>query len=269
MVSGKISIIIPCFNDGAFLREALDSVTRVRCETLREVVIVNDGSTDPNTIEELRTAAEQGFTVIHQSNRGLGAARNTAVRHSSGEFILALDSDNKITSAYLEHAPKIFGTYPDAGVVYGDAEYFGEKSGPWNVEEFDVTRLVQGNFIDACATFRRATWESVGGYDERMPVMGYEDWDFWLRVANRGWRFKHLPKVAFHYRVRNASMISNTNKHVETLLAYIFAKPENQVLNALREQTLRLNLIERSRDYRVGKRVVTPLRRLSNLVRKT
>ena len=72
---------------------------------------------------------------------------------------------------------------PDIGVVYTDAEYFGEKNGRWHVPEFDLLSLVRMNFIDACALYRKKLWEELGGYDEHAVCVGLKDWDFWLRVA--------------------------------------------------------------------------------------
>jgi GT2 family glycosyltransferase len=69
--------------------------------------------------------------------------------------------------------------------------------------------MVQQNFIDACAMFRREVWEQVGGYDE--GLRGFEDWEFWLHAGHRGWRFAHLPEAKFEYRVRPESLLSHCN----------------------------------------------------------
>ena len=92
--------------------------------------------------------------------------------------------------------------------------------------EFDVFSLIKGNFIDACALYRKKLWEEVGGYDEQMPWMGFEDCDFWLRVASRGGTFVHLPNIGFDYRVQTNSMVAKANQHAAELRAYIFNKPE-------------------------------------------
>ena len=89
-----------------------------------------------------------------------------------------------------------------------------------------LPRLLISNYIDACAIVRRSAWADLGGYDAHMPIMGFEDWDFWLRMVNGGWKLHYLPELSFHYRVREGSMISDTNTHWETLKDYIFSKPE-------------------------------------------
>ena len=81
---GKISIVIPCYNHGAMLLEALASIDRVRSEGICEIIIVNDGSTNEQTIQILRDLPASKYKVINQVNRGLGAARNTGVAAAVG-----------------------------------------------------------------------------------------------------------------------------------------------------------------------------------------
>src|SRR5438045_7518565 len=91
---GKVSIIIPCYNHGAMLREVLASVEEVRNENLLEVIIVDDGSSDAETVRILKEVAEAGYSVVSQPNCRVSAARNTGIRLAKGEFILPWDSDN-------------------------------------------------------------------------------------------------------------------------------------------------------------------------------
>ena len=98
---GKISIIIPCYNHGVMLREALASVEKARHPNLFEVIIVDDGSSEPETIRILQEVGEAGYQVVRQPNRGVGVARNAGVRLANGEFILPLDSDNRLRDVYL------------------------------------------------------------------------------------------------------------------------------------------------------------------------
>ena len=224
--SRKVSIVIPCFNQGEWLLEAIESIKVSHCSSILEIIIVNDGSDQPNTLEVLRSLNPAEFVLVHQDNRGLAAARNRGIEIAVGEFVLPLDADNAVNSAYFTSGVSRLSEDSGLGVVYGNAKYFGERSGDWIVRDFSLKDLVRGNYIDACALFRKSAWYSVGGYDEGMPFMGWEDWDFWLRLANKGWRFKHLNEFAFKYRVRANSMISTTNKHSKELQDYIFSKNE-------------------------------------------
>ncbi len=288
VAEGKVSIVIPCFNHGAMLREALASLEEVRNENLLEVIIVDDGSSDAETIRILKEVAEAGYNVVSQPNGGLGAARNAGIRIAKGEFILPLDSDNRLRRVYLEQGVSLLKENPSLGVIYADAEYFGEKTGRWQVQEFDLLSLIRMNFIDACALYRKALWEGVGGYDEQMPWMGLEDWDFWLRVACHGGSFFHLPAVGFDYRVRSDSEIVKTigfdarvareavnlveaSPRLAKLIDYIFNKPEMSFYKWAREtdeevQLLRgLREIEASYSYRLCRTVLAPARLLRRL----
>jgi glycosyltransferase involved in cell wall biosynthesis len=273
------------------LREALASVEKVRNENLIEVIIVDDGSSEAETIRILKEVAEGGDCVVSQPNRGLGAARNAGIRLAKGDFILPLDSDNRIRYAYLNEAASLLKDNPSLDVIYADAEYFGERSGRWQIPEFDLLSLVRTNFIDACALYRKRLWEKVGGYDEHMPSMGWEDWDFWLRVAAHGGTFFHLPKIGFDYRVRSDSMIVKTigfdyrmqgdrsnvvriSPRLDEVVNYIFGKPELTCYKLLRHtdeevQELRggIRTILNSPSYRLGRGLLAPARLLRKLWR--
>jgi glycosyltransferase involved in cell wall biosynthesis len=269
---GKVSIVIPCYNHGAMLPEALASIARVGNDNLLEVIIVNDGSTDPQTLDLFAGLDRSKYTVIHQPNSGLGAARNAGIRAAHGEFILPLDSDNRIRSPYLTEGVVRLDQDSKLGVVYGHAQYFGEKNGTVLTPAFDIALLSVMNFIDACALFRKAAWESVRGYDENMPHMGWEDWDFWLRLAIHGWEFARLDETAFDYRVSAGSMINDTNKHAAELLEYILGKPEHRLLRLLREKQIALQAtatelaaLKSSMDYQLGRQLLKPARSLKNI----
>ena len=290
IAEGKVSIVIPCYNHGAMLREALASVEQVRNANVLEVIVIDDGSSEAETTRILNEVAEAGYRVVSQPNRGVGAARNIGVRLAKGEFILPLDSDNRLRDVYLNEGVSLLKNNPSVGVIYTDAEYFGEKTGRWHVPEFNLLSLIRENFIDACALYRKKLWEEIGRYDEHMPWMGFEDWDFWLRVAAYGGSFAHLPQVGFDYCVRKDSMIvqtigfdsrrrrdSNvviTSSHVAELIKYIFGKPEMACYRLVRETdeevqnlSARIQAMERSRAYRLGRGLLAPARLLRKLWR--
>jgi glycosyltransferase involved in cell wall biosynthesis len=259
---GKVSIVIPCYNHGLYLPETLQSVEKVRDRRIAEVIVVNDGSTDETTCKIIQDLDASKFKVVHQPNQGLSSARNTGIAIAKGEFILPLDSDNLIRRAYFDQGVRLLIDNPDLGVIHGDAEYFGDSSGRWKVTEFDWRAFVIRNSIDACALFRKCVWEEAGGYDEKMRL-GWEDWEFWMRVAMRGWSFFHLDEIAFDYRVRQDSMVKETVQYGSEIVEYIFNKPEYTILKALRDRAMeveRLLHFETSWDYKVGSSIVMPFR---------
>ena len=162
IAEGKISIVVPCFNQGAMLREALASIEQVRNANVLEVIVVDDGSSEGETTTILSQLEEADYCVVAQPNSGLGAARNAGIRLAKGEFILPLDSDNRVRDVYLNEGVSLLRENPAVGVVYADAEYFGNRNGRWQIPEFDLLSLIRMNFIDACALYRKSLWEKLG-----------------------------------------------------------------------------------------------------------
>jgi glycosyltransferase involved in cell wall biosynthesis len=255
------------------LREALASVEQMRNANVLEVIVVDDGSSETETMTILRQLEEAGYCVVSQPNRGLSAARNAGIRLAKGEYILPLDSDNRLRDVYLSEGVFLLKNNPSIGVIYADAEYFGERNGPWHLPEFDLLSLTRANFIDACALYRKSLWEEVGGYDEQM-LMGLEDWDFWLRVAFHGGSFVHLPQIGFDYRVREDSLAQKMLPHIAEITDYVFAKPEMTCYKLIRGtdeevQQLRAGIraMEDSPSYRLGHGLLAPARLLRKLWR--
>ncbi len=232
MALGEIalSVIIPCYNQGEYLLDAIASVEGC-FEANIELIIVNDGSTEPLTLEVLDYLQNQGYQIIHQPNQGLATARNVSIKVAQGEYILPLDADNKIKPDYISKGIEILDQFPTVGVVYGDVEFIGDRTGIWQVPEFDPTRLLQGNYIDACAVFRKTLWQDCGGYDSHIPdKLGFEDWDLWLSALEKGWEFYHISEVLFNYRVRANSMVTRCliPENQEKLIRYL--KKKHQLL---------------------------------------
>ena len=126
--SPKVSVIIPCYNQGQYLDEAVDSVINQTFKDF-EIIIINDGSTDQFTIKKLKNYTKPKCCVIHSDNQGPSIARNIAIKRSTGEYILPLDADDRIGPNYLEEAVKILDNHNKIGIVYCDAELFGDGNG--------------------------------------------------------------------------------------------------------------------------------------------
>lgn len=209
-----ISIVIPCYNHGAFLEETLESISKATNKYIPEIIIVNDGSTDALTLSVFERVEAKGYFVLHQENQGLAKARNNGIRIAKGKYILPLDSDNKVLAPYLNEAIDIIEK-KSVDVVYGNAKYIGEKIGTWKNHKLDRFKMLYVNHIDACAIFRKETWVKVGGYSEDMPYMGCEDWNFWLKCMAHNKELYFLNKVCFEYRVLSNSMIRSTSEDFE------------------------------------------------------
>lgn len=203
----KVSVVIPCYNLGAYLDEAVSSVLTQTFADF-EIIVVNDGSTDPDTCELLATYSRPKTRVIHTSNRGVSAARNRGVKEASGEYILPLDADDCIAERYLEQAVEILDRYPKVGIIYGDAEYFGIQSGLMPLPSYSPSCMLWTNSIFSAAFFRRTDWKKVGGYCLSMR-QGWEDWEFWLSLVELEVEVIRFPEVVLQYRTRTDSRDSS------------------------------------------------------------
>ena len=205
-----VSVIIPCYNQGAFLPEAVESVRAQTYENV-EIIIVNDGSDDDETARICSALEGPGIKVITTSNQGLAAARNKAIEEAGGTYILPLDADDKIAPNYISEAVSVLESDSQIGIVYCRARLFGAVEGDWHLPDYSLEEMLKDNIIFCTALFRRKDWESVGGYDPGM-VYGWEDYDFWLALIERGRQVHRLEGCHFFYRVAPESMVRSKEK---------------------------------------------------------
>lgn len=163
-----ISIIVPCYNQAKYLPETLDSVLAQTYEDW-ECIIVNDGSPD-NTEEVAKDYCDKDsrFKYAYKENGGLADARNFGIKASMGEYILPLDSDDKIAPTYIEKAIRYFELHTDTTLVYCKADRFDGKNEPWSLPEYNYENLLWGNSIFCSAIYRRADYDKTNGYNTNM-----------------------------------------------------------------------------------------------------
>lgn len=222
-----LSIIIPCYNSAEYLTDALNSINRYKHKEIFEVIIVNDGSTDAATLELLNKLEGYNYIILHQRNKGPAAARNAAIVIAKGEYLLFLDSDNKIKPKYIDEGIKILETKNDIGIVYANAIFFGETSSArFKSQKFTLPSILHGNYVDMCCLMRKKVWEKLGGFDENKVVIGHEDWEFWIRAGFSGVGFYFIDKFLFYYRVRASSLINKAlvPNNYEKFKEYIYKK---------------------------------------------
>lgn len=262
-----VTVVIPCFNHGKFIEAAIASVKQ-QPYTHVEIIVIDDGSTDANTIEVLQKISGE-VKVLHQPNSGPSVARNNAIRQSNGEYILALDSDNKIRPQYILKAVEILNTQPEVGVVYGDFQYYGSKTDVKQQLEFNIKQQLLYNLFDMCAVFRRKVFDDVGGFDEFMSKPGLEDWDFWISVWEKDWKFAHIPEVMFDYYVAETSRTFQVaNKNLAVLQEYVWKKHAITLAKQYELLYHENKNLPQSRYYRLGFRILNPFIQLLNILRK-
>lgn len=221
-----ISVIIPCFNKACYLAEALDSLLS-QTFTDWECIIINDGSTDDTESVALKyTQLDRRFNYFHQKNQGVSAARNKAIKKSSGEFILPLDADDTIDPTYIEKAMARFRAVPETKLVYCLTVQFGDAEGPYYFPKYSYKNLIWKNTFHNSCIYRLSDFNMTKGYNTEMRL-GYEDYDFWLSLIKPEDIVYCINEPLFHYRISNNSRNAEAFKHRESLLIQIYHNHED------------------------------------------
>ena len=188
-----------------------------------EIIVVDDGSTDPNTLRVLEDLEKQGgLLVLRQENQGPSVARNKGIEVAAGEYILCLDADDRLRESFLSLTEPIFDGDPGIGIAYGRAEYFGERSGRVALPPYKFPDVILDPCIFSTALFRKKDWEDAGGFDESRRD-GWEDFDFWLSLIGKGREVAFVDEVLFDYRQHHESRDRAFSEDRERLLdAFVF-----------------------------------------------
>lgn len=212
-----VSIIIPCYNQGIYLDECIESVKNQTYKNI-EIIIVNDGSNDSYTLEVLDRIKNQygDIKIINTKNFGLSAARNTGITNSTGYYILPLDGDDKIEKTYIQKCVDVFNSQKDVDIVYCIARFFGTKKGIFGLRDFSIKNMLNNNCVFCTAMYRRIDYNKTLGYSEKM-IYGFEDWEFWLQMIEKDKRFYRINEVLFYYRRKDVSMITKLSMQQEKI----------------------------------------------------
>ncbi len=196
----RVSLIIPHFNHGFDLREAVESARRQTWPET-EILVVDDGSTDPDSMACLDRLAQE-FPEVKRlktpRNSGRALARNWGVREATGQFLCFLDADDRLDPTFIEKAmlllwqkPQVSWVYPYLQDLDGDSEFQP------TLNPFNFFSLLSADSLPYCALIRSEHFVEVGGYDESLAGGESKDWDFWLRMGKRGFMGYCLPEPLF------------------------------------------------------------------------
>ena len=225
----RIDVIIPAFNVDRFLVQALESVIAQDFEDWR-IILVDDGSTDGTAEIASRYQAKLGqkMLVISQSNAGLPAARNAAIRASDSPLIGILDSDDMWLPCRISRSLTAFENRPEVGLSYGLIQRIDEESVPFYVFPGNLKHaegkiapaifMRQVEFPCPSVTIRRSCLDEVGMFDETMRAT--EDRDLWFRIALR-YDVAFIPEVIASYRTYATSMSADMNRMLQAQLKFI------------------------------------------------
>jgi glycosyltransferase involved in cell wall biosynthesis len=210
----RVAVVVPCFNDGGTLSETLASL---RNEEEHELVVVDDGSDDPATLETLSHLTDAGTTVVHRENGGLSAARMSGVEATGAPYVLPLDADDAVVPGALGALADALDAAPEAALAWGDIEVWGEIEAELAVaRSLDPWLLTYLNDVPVAALVRRGALEEAGGWS---MGSGYEDWDLWLALAERGYSGIHVSRPTLRYRRRSGRMLDDCTPEHATLYA--------------------------------------------------
>jgi glycosyltransferase involved in cell wall biosynthesis len=233
----SVSFVVPCYNHGRFVEEAVRSCLAQQDADVR-VVVVDDGSDDgttPKACDDVVALDPGRVVVVHQSNQGLSAARNRGAAEArqrgvawAGTYLAFLDADDFIEPTFVS---KLHAAMTSAGAggpgpgsvshAYCQERLVGLADMTWAVPEWDPLLMMVTNLHPVTALVRRDCFEDVGGFDESMRG-GYEDWDLWLKFIERGWRGVRVREPLFTWRRHSpTTMIVEAGQHHGRLFAHL------------------------------------------------
>ncbi|MGH8872201.1 MAG: glycosyltransferase [Acidimicrobiia bacterium] len=211
--SPEVTVVIPVHDDVRYLEETLASVYE-QTHPSWEIVVVDDGSTDPATIAYLDTLERPRLRLHRQGNTGLPGARNAGMKLARGRFLVPLDSDDELEPEFLSRMLAALLEAPQAGFAHCLARLHGDVEAVWIPRPFNPYWQLIENAVVGCVLMRTEAWESVGGYDETM-TSGNEDWEMWLRLTGAGWGQVRVEEPLFRYRKHGVSMSVTTESRFE------------------------------------------------------
>lgn len=258
-----VSVIVPCYNYAHYLGEALDSVL-AQTYSNWECIIINDGS--PDNTEEVALGyceKDRRFKYFYKENAGHSSARNYGIRHSSGNYILPLDADDKIDENYLKKAIEIIENREDVKLVTGQVQHFGDVNERFTMPVYTLRSYLVVNYISISSLFRRTDFEAANGFDETM--LGFEDWDLFIKILKNGGNVVELPFICLFYRKKSGSMFQNVLNdkvvafkdllHLYNNNVNVYAKYFDNPVYLIQENEKMKRVIkayQQSRTYRIG-----------------
>ena len=204
MSAPRVSIVVPCYNLGKYLAEAVDSVLG-QSFTDVEILIVDDGSTDPETQAILDGLSRPKTRVLRSENRGLPSAKNLGIKNTSGELLCMLDADDVLEPQMLARSVEALDAAPSMAFASHWLRAFGDEQWEWTPSSCELPALLDVNAVNGSAVVRRSAIEAIGGFDDAFRD-GCEDWDLWITMVERGFPGTIIPEFLFRYRRRTGSM---------------------------------------------------------------
>jgi glycosyltransferase involved in cell wall biosynthesis len=204
--SELLTVVIPYYNMGAYLADAIRSIKASDHPNIA-ILIVNDGSTDPESVRILRDLEkDQQIRQIHKSNEGLSLARNTGALQAQGDFLAFLDPDDTIEPSYYSKTIALLKKKENISFAGSWARYFGESNNTWPAFNPEPPYVLLHNCMNTSAmVYKKDHFLDAGLNDARM-IYGMEDYDSMISMLAKGYRGVAFPEVFWNYRIRKRSM---------------------------------------------------------------
>lgn len=200
MDAPRISVLIPCYDDGATVQE---TVTSIREDEPVEILLVDDGSRDSHTIAVLDALAASGAVqLIRQDNLGVAAALDAGTAAATAPYVFILNSDDLAEPHALAALADALDADPEADFAFGWIHFFGDVDFVARQPAWNPWILLHANRWAISSLYRRDALEAVGGVPEGTA---YEDWDLLLALAEQDRRGVLVPRVVLHYRQHGVS----------------------------------------------------------------
>jgi len=205
--SPKVSVICPCYNYKHYLKDCLDSLMGQTYKNI-EIIVVNDGGKDnPKEVTDLFPTVK----LIEKENGGLSSARNAGIREATGSLIVCLDSDDKLVPGAIEEQVRLMINDKTIAQI-GGMEFMDRHTVFIPTKPTGLERILRSNTIFCNAMFAKSQWEEVGGYDEsNIMRLGYEDWEFFIRLLANGCEVNSSDFIGLRYRVHEGQMTQATS----------------------------------------------------------
>lgn len=259
-----VSVVVPYYNRADTIGDTINSLGAQTYKDF-EIIIVDDGSTDPTSIKKLKDLKKSGVKAhfIYQDNQGVADVRNNGIAQAKGKYIICLDSDDALEPTFIEKATVVLETSPDTSLVTTHMETFGVVNDPYKHVPYDALQLNRNNMVVTAAEFKKDAWKAVGGYKSGL---GYEDWEYWMNLAENGFFGKSIPEPLFVYRMsmqsryvnekelhwKNVKNLHNIHPSYKKNVKRILAQ-RRDTMNIIEAKTAFINLDDK-RSYRQEKK---------------
>jgi len=253
----KVTVMIPTYNYGRFVGEAIQSVLDQTFQDW-ELIVIDDGSTD-DTAAVMRAFDDRRIRYVYQENQGNPAARNTGLRLANGEYFACLDADDVwFPDKLRKQVAQLDSLPPTVGLVYGNVDLFSDEDGsiiqrflevqtPPRGQVFRKLLDNEGYFIhDTAALIRREVFDRVGPYDE--SLLRFQDWEMWVRIA-RVYEVETLDEPLARVRRHSSNAIGSLDKMHRYGQAARWKVMASHPLSREERRILRQNLAEHEYTY--------------------